>query len=420
MRFSSASLRYLLSAVALVGLSAASAPRGDVLIVDQNDGPGTDYTYLYGALEAAALGDTLLLRSNEVPFTTPDGFSFRVNKTLTIAAEEGATVKLGNYIRVEFLAPGDRVVLRGLTFVDQPFSLDFTAVVLRQNEGSVWIEDCDFPALGTGNFTILESRWGAGLTATDSVDVVIARSTFRGNPTGTFDQLTSPGIDAVNSTIHVYDSLIVGGFREPDEGSQTGSGAAGVRLHDSTFFASGTSIQGGEGQPAQIFFCGSNGGEGLLLESGANVATLLDCTLAGGAPGTDPCPDSVVGAESLVLSGTLAEPSGTARSFETSGPVAAGGSIDLTFTGEPGDLTFLLALSTVQTVPVPGAVGPLLGVPSVLVNLGPLPPSGELALSAPGVDVPFGTSLTVTVQSLFLGVSEAVFGPGSAATFFNL
>jgi hypothetical protein len=101
-----------------------------VVVVDFANGPGTDYEFLWQAIDAAADGDTLLIRPGYYEtWVTVDG------RSLTLLGD-GAGVNIDGTLTVRHLAAGQRVVLRGL-------DLGYAgSVELYDNDGVVYVEDC--------------------------------------------------------------------------------------------------------------------------------------------------------------------------------------------------------------------------------------------------------------------------------------
>src|SRR5262245_36286230 len=97
--------RCVLCAAMILGPSALA--RANVLIVDANGAPGT-FTTLQAACDAAAEGDTVLIKSG-----TYAGFAV-ADKALTVATDSNAYVQIYGAVRVRNLAAGKTAVLIGL------------------------------------------------------------------------------------------------------------------------------------------------------------------------------------------------------------------------------------------------------------------------------------------------------------------
>src|SRR6187402_1540088 len=89
-----------------LSLLLASAARADVFVVDASG--GGDFTTLQAAVNAAADGDTLLVRTGSYA-----GFLL-TGKGLSIVAERGAEPKVSADVRLLSITAGHTVVLSGL------------------------------------------------------------------------------------------------------------------------------------------------------------------------------------------------------------------------------------------------------------------------------------------------------------------
>ncbi|HEX5011641.1 MAG TPA: hypothetical protein VFY71_14705, partial [Planctomycetota bacterium] len=116
MRFSPA----LLMGAVLAGVLAATpaAAQGALWIVDDDGGPGVDATDIQAAIDAAADGDVILVRSGVYSSLVLDG------RSLSVIGEDGEDVELApGTVSVAHLAADQRVLLRGLDVVHAGFFL---------------------------------------------------------------------------------------------------------------------------------------------------------------------------------------------------------------------------------------------------------------------------------------------------------
>ena len=318
-----------------------------VWIVDAFNGAGADFTDMPAAVAAAGEGDLILLR---------DGIytEFTITaKSLTIVADAGhhpliSERVLGSgssqpVIRVFNLGASQEVALRGLElggtyfqhFPGSPY------ILLQNNAGEVWIEDC---ALGVGatNF-----RAFTGIRAVNCAAVTASRCALTA-----INNRASHGVDATGSNVTLWDCEVLGGAGLQGTSLPPENGGHGIQIDGGTLFAAGCAITGGAGGwGANTFALGGAGGHGLTVNGNASVR-LRDCVLAGGAGGEGTSGTGAAGQESVVGSGSLMPVNGSGRTLELSSPARAGvDPVSETYTGEPGDLVYLLWSYTGQMPP---------------------------------------------------------------------
>ena len=88
---------------------AAPLAAQSVHVVDQNNGPGTEFTTILEALAAASDGDVLLIREGDYFFEDV----LIDDMSLILQAEAGQAVSLGT-VRVTGLSPDAVVVMRDI------------------------------------------------------------------------------------------------------------------------------------------------------------------------------------------------------------------------------------------------------------------------------------------------------------------
>jgi hypothetical protein len=142
------SAKRLLAALAVPAVlqaffAPAAAAQGAVLVVDDDGGPGVDFTSLAEAVVAAQDGDTVLVREGVYETGSGEACSV-VGKSLVVTAEAGAEVlvkpgTLGSPLHVSGLAAHQETLLRGLIFElgDGVFNAS-----IFSNAGSVRLEQC--------------------------------------------------------------------------------------------------------------------------------------------------------------------------------------------------------------------------------------------------------------------------------------
>jgi hypothetical protein len=417
----------MLRACPAFALLLLAAPlRADVLVVDAANGPGTDFTSLQVAADAAASGDMLLVRSGDYGGLLIDG------KALSVVADAGAEVSVAftaplQRTEVRNLAADESVLLQGLRLREIPLMPTFTpynGCFVHDCAGTVWLDDCDVefgaPALqvqGCARVIVaggsllgtpsVEGGSGTGLRAEDS-DVVLAGSTILGGDGrdagwGAFMTFigSSPGAPAVS----------------------LGGSSTVVTLADCT-------VHGGAGGAGFWFFgdvCGapSDGGDGLVLDGPGPFAVIARLAgtmpLGGTAGGSTICGQtSSPGLGIHTLGGSVMLLSGVPATLTAAGPAREGESLAVDIHGKAGDLAWVV-LST-----MPGGKflyskqgELLLDPPFTAVTLGALPAGGGLALTAhvpelgPGVE-----GLVAWAQVVTCGAG-CVMGTGSALVLLD-
>lgn len=376
----------------LILLLAPAAAGQTVLVVGQSD-PQADFTEIQPAVDAAAEGDVILVRSGSYDRFEVDG------KSLTIAGDPGAFPIVADFpppggalIRVRDLAPDQSVTLRRLFTEPNTIVAPAVALDLQDNQGPVWVEDC---LISMFNPLIQVSGDVHGLQARNSASVVVVGSTCVGNR-------ASQGLEATDSAVFAFGSTFEGGFGTFDAGLGVYvDGGHGARLDGGSLFASGCSFQGGNGTSpfSPCTAVASGGGDGVLLAAGDPAFDHLDTVLAGGSGGipTPFCPTAAPGSSGsdlTVLSGTANALPGTAHGVAAASPLRVGEVLDQLFTGAPGELVFeVLAGGQTAASFAPQFAGALvLGQPQFVFFHGTLDGAGSLQQQdtipplAPGVE----------------------------------
>lgn len=382
--------------VVLLALAAPAARAQSVHVVDAAAGPGSDFTSLQSAIDAAADGDSILVRSGA--YVGPGGPFFpgpiTINgKSLAIEADAGATVTLGQGMLVQNVDASRWLFVRGLTVAcDKTFTASNCA-------GPLWFEEITVPGSCAG----VASQTFAGTF--NCQQVVLDRCSFSGGGGFPFAQTTSNAFQITSSSVHAYDSSFHGG------GSNGVSPSSyGLRIVSGFLMASGCSFQGGGvngGVPC--------GGPGLWLGAGSPTVWLRDDTIVGGEGG---CFSAL-----QVDSGSALPMSGTARHFDAGSPVRGGATSTVSFDGEAGDVLLLMLSLEPGTLFKFGLGGTLqLGLPLLTtLVLGPLASGDPLVLSAPTAPLPPGIEgFVVFVQAgYWQGPGQLVLAGGSAQLFLD-
>ena len=390
--------------------SSLGVASDQVLIVDEL---GSGFTDIQPAIDAAADGDTVVVRSGFY------GDFVIMGKSLTVVGDGAPTV---GPFRVQSTAADQVVTIRGL----RSEGIILAVVPLgevRDCLGPVHLEqvvvdyqflhnDVPFPAL----------------SVRDSHQVTLTRCELLGRDgVGSSNEFIyglqgSNGVEIDDASVFAYDCTIRGGnggnggvpvFGGPINST---AGGAGVTLRGGAMmFASGCDIAGGDGgdasesAPGLCDIPGSTAGDAIFVFGGVpSTLTVQDCVLAAGETATAPagCPPSGGPGETIDNNGGVvtlsAEPY---REVSLSSPTREGQATMLSVTGQPGESLVLLVSTQSQVNTVSGLLGVLVPAsPWTVVLLGPLPASGEVQFgpAIPGSFLPPGCdALDVIVQGAF-------------------
>lgn len=411
-------IRRLRDAASLALLLAAPGFALDVLVVDDSGGQGVDHTQIFSAVAAASPGDTILVRTGFYVAFTIDG------KSLTVTADDGAFVGIQGTVRVENLGALDSVLLRGLQAQQITTS---EALSIHDCVGPVWVEDSRFfgPSLPTASGNSNAAH------VTSSRSVSFQRCELGGARAIADSIEAGSGILAADSRIFLFDSNLTGGTGAVSIDNVPFAAGSGATVEGGSFYASGCTIQGGDGGAGFALICvdAGDGADGLVLRGTAPFAQLLDTTVAGGAAGTPfpPCAEGAAGNPQDIQSGSVLEQPQGARSTQGSGVVQAGGTLTLSFDGEAGDIVLLLVSGSQRPVFFPSFQfnrflvlgGPRLPAQSSLDTffVGRLG-ANALQASFPVPNAPAGTTF-FTQAMVYSATREIVFSSGQAITILG-
>jgi len=348
--------RIVFTLVALALPLTAQAPA--VIVVDQANGPGTDFTSLQPAIDAASEGDFLLLRDGRY-FGTVDGKSLLMQGL--------GNVRL-SFFQARNLGPTQTFALRGV------WSGLGGRLAFSNCEGAVFVEEALFDGLDL-----------------DGCDDVVARSM---NLYSSFGGECGAALASSASTQYVYDSFLWGKTGQEDLGVPWCPSDPGITLSSaSLLYLHGSSVRGGGGAFGLVTeFCPEPGLEG----DGTVTVQVTDSTIDAGYQtlgGTCSPAPAIVGA-------APGSRSGTARRVVCPSPLFEGQAATVEYHGDPGDTVFLASAPTFGSP----TFYPVLGVyhaplPDTTVQaIGTIPASGMLVQSFVVPDYP-GTQ---KVRSIYL------------------
>jgi hypothetical protein len=380
-------------AVCLVSLCLGSSlafGQGELWIVDKAGGPGFVFTEIQPAVDAAADGDTVLVRSGVYSSFTIDGKALVVTRDpISLSPPSVSDVRVLN------LAAGQEVVVRGMTIAGGTFGGCF----LDHNDGPVWLESLVIPPGGCFFF-----YFATGLRAQACSAVIATRCTFSGG-------LSTKGISASDSSLYLFETSAFAGK------GGSGAGPAGVEIIDSFLLASGGTFQGGCGADGGECIAGSPGGPG-LKRVGGPLPQILGTALVGGPGGCgiscggcgSPGADAVGGYELVA---------GFPRDYVLGSPASSGQTTTLAYSGKPGDLVFSLIGLDQSALYIPELAGALVvPIPPLLIAHGPADAAGKLNLLVTLPSLPPGVeAITVYAQAAAVSsVGAAVLGAPSQLT----
>ena len=416
-------MRTRLRPLAALLLLAPALP-ASTYVVDDDGGPGVDFTDIAPALPSLVPGDVLVVRAGSYG-------GFTLNVPASILGDPGASVVAG--IVVRGTPAGTRTALAGL---------ETRWIRVEQCLGAVLLEELTVKPLYPEPIQVL-----AQITVDASSDVRLRGLTFAQHAS----LYARDGIRAIDSRVEVVHSIVRGaegiGHNIYTQPAPPGDGGDGIHATGtSNVHVSASEVRGGEGgfQPTiNLCHCAAgDGGAGIRLGTGSSVVVAGPAysSVVGGdfGFGESPLDDGppgdgiVVGAgASLRVSGAtiepgLAEPPYTPLGVPINGPyvqaappdptLTIAGPISLqpvTFTveGEPGSVATLHLGRQLVVAALPGVFGDQLVVPLRNWDLGVLPASGSATFS-------FAIPAASPPGAVFVAQARTV-APGGAITLTN-
>lgn len=255
----------MLLAIALSGLTTIPLPvLGTTWVVDDQAGPGVDFTTLQAAFDAAQANDVILVQ--------PGTYSNAVlSKGVRVIGQGGPVV--GGYLHVQDLPAGGLAVLSGLRAPQFTFALQLRALNCA---GTVVIEDMTL----------------SGVTVTGSADVRLR---------GVGPAITRAGLDVTQARVEAVECLFHA-FDGPDQwcGNVDPTGRAGAMLlGGAVLHAARSTFLGGDGGDSNcpdtgLVEPGGDGGSGIAAwgtyaaPAFALVTGIASNQIAGGVGGSAP------------------------------------------------------------------------------------------------------------------------------------
>jgi hypothetical protein len=402
--------------ISIALFALASAPLAQSVWIVSPVEPGADFASLQAAVDAAATGDTILVRSGSYSNFAIDGKGLDIVVDASAVANLDGFTSAGPFISVTNLAAGQTVTIRGLVvFSGQAFAA-FNGIHLQDNAGTIWMEDVELQMLNPFSTGLDDVH---GIVIEDTAGAVLVDCTVVGHR-------ASEALIVDGSSVWVYGGQYEGG----PAGSTFDTipiffgGGDGARVVEGELFASGATLEGGEGGDTFLLLCNppTEGGNGVQVQGG--VFRDLDTTFAAGLGGVGGCshPNAADGELVDVVGGSRVTIPETARSLASPSPVYEGGTFAQTFTGAPFELVFQrLAFSTHAPTFVPDFAGPsLLGSPQFLRLRGVIGAGGTLAKSLTLADIGLD-GITGLFQPIFIdaGTLTTRLGSPTAVAFLD-
>jgi len=325
----------------------------NVLVVDDDGGPGVDHTTLTAALAAAVSGDVLVVRDGAYALASNPP-TLVTGKALTIAAQ--GSVDVEGSLEARLVPAGGTFTVRGLRSAAD--ALSFRGF---DSPGRFWLEACDLGTAVPGPF-----QPTAPCRFASCASLLLERS----HGFGAGLQLDSTPFHAFRSSLTAEDF-----------------GEAGVALIDSVGFA------------ARSTFLGAHPAFDVQL-SGSSLASLLDCVAPNVTAGVTIVPGSASFYE--IVEGVAVE--GTPITLRVQGPP---GTFALCAGSRTSEALWVPAWSGTL------ALGPLAFGP---VALGTIPASGLLERTVTVPSLPTGVEAEVVyTQLITVAAGEGVRLGGASA-----
>jgi hypothetical protein len=246
-------------ATALLGAWASDANAGKTWRVDDDGGPGVDFTDIQPAIDAASAGDFILIAPG-----TYQGFT--LDKGLSLVGPPDRSCVVRTALEVAGLAAAERAVLSGMMVDPGPGYAD-GGIVVASTAGPVILDNLEVLRTSANSELIL---------ARDSADVRVYQSEVRGSSLYTYNRHAmrsrSSRVEIVESYLHADKGQSQYICWPPKEG---GTGLWSEEGSTVSIFQS--SLVGGDGGDTHEDKCfsacpgllGADGGDGLLVTGGS-------------------------------------------------------------------------------------------------------------------------------------------------------
>ena len=280
-----------------IALASAFLSAQTTWVVDQGGGPGSHFTEIQPAIDAASPGDRIEVGPGSYqPFT--------MSKGLDLDATVGGVIVAGD-VTIQGIPFWQQTVVEGiatrtLTVVDctGPVHLrsvnatgswgSLAACVIRRSP-SVFLEGCEFVGAGSLPFFSVFGEATGGLWVENS-SVYIQGSTLKGGD-GSVPGQDGEGMNVVDARVVAAASTFRGGFGyvepvgSPWDCGRTYPGAPGISGSGSLLLMAGCDVIGGPGGSGSGFCSGGSPRGAAIAADGVRITS--DCQLTGsGGPST--------------------------------------------------------------------------------------------------------------------------------------
>jgi hypothetical protein len=231
--------------------SAGGGAFGATWIVDDDGGPGVDFTDIPPAIAAASTGDLILVRTG--------GYSgFVLDKDLVVVADTGHAPGLGKKSAIiRNIGKGRFARLAG-------FSM--RSLAIRNCGGTVQVDDCQIGEAVDTAALIIDDCARVTVTRTRAIG---RKRPFDMGPGGGGGPYARGGL-FTNSTVILAQSYFKGGAGSGIYKMGGTDGKDGITATNSTLFVLSTTVVGGKGgdawDPFEFFGDGGNGAPGIRLD----------------------------------------------------------------------------------------------------------------------------------------------------------
>lgn len=367
----------------------AVGAQADVLVVDDDGGPGVDHLTIQAAVLAASEGDIVLVKEGSYPAVSI------VQRGLSIIVEAGETAVVPS-IHVADTSAAQQIVIRGVDALPQPGDTN-GGISVANCDGSVFVQDGVFE--GSPEPSPLNDA--AGATVSDSAGVTFRGCTLAGARTPDGAAVSAAGLFATNSRVLLFDCLARGGDGDSLVSSLAAPpGRPGVQNVGGELVVFGGSFVGGTGGDGALTTpqgggCADGGAGGPALRNdvvalpGGPIFGSFDLrgvTLTGGEGGPAGGLGCVPGAPGPTIppgtGGSIVQVPWVSRRLDQAATAREGQLYMPTFVCPPGEIFALVIGFLFDDTPL-GPKGVLLpgGVPLKILNLGVMPPAGSLTLT---------------------------------------
>lgn len=349
-------------------------------IVDRQGGAGSHFTAIQPAVDAAASGDTIVVRT-----AAYDERVLVQGKALNLVGIDAAIVSAASFteplLEIRAVPAGQRGSVRGFTFTHIS-GAPGDALRLADNRGSLWLENL-----------FIDNYDGVALRISRCDEVVLRAVTTQSlaaTPDARGNEVPSAGVDIESSRVWLHDGRTLGssrGSRVPHTGVV--AGGDGIAVRDATVTIHSVDCIGGHGESLVVGTCrqGAIGGAGLRVAGASQVQERGNRFFAGTTGVFDAGCASNPGTALPVVAapGTLTSSAAAPRLLRLPAMPFAHGAFEVALVGAANDsYVVLLSASATTATPWPGVDGALFLPPAAVIPAwsGRLGANGRAAFAA--------------------------------------